>query len=166
MNCPNCGAPMKRLETRPCWQCHHCSSMVCEETALTSGLRLVERDAGEVRSCPVCRVPLVSAIMDGADRLELCPQCKGILMPRRTFAVTITAKRRAAVTPGVIPSPTDAKDLDRRISCPVCGGGMTTDWYYGPGNIVLDTCPACDVAWLDGGELERVVDAPGSDRPA
>lgn len=139
--------------------------MVCEETALTSGLRMVEPEAGEARSCPVCHVQLVAAIMDDTHRIELCPQCRGILMPRRTFAVTITARRRAAATPGVIPSPTDPRALNRRIACPVCSAAMLTDWYYGPGNSVLDTCPTCDVAWLDGGELERVINAPGSDRP-
>ena len=51
-----------------------------------------------------------------------------------------------------------------RIVCPNCEGPMLTDWYYGPGNIVIDTCPACDLVWLDAGELRRVVDAPGLDR--
>lgn len=36
--------------------------------------------------------------------------------------------------------------------------------YYGPGNIVIDTCSRCDVIWLDFGELRQVTDAPGKDR--
>ena len=36
--------------------------------------------------------------------------------------------------------------------------------YYGPGNIVIDTCSRCDVIWLDFGELKQVTDAPGRDR--
>ena len=156
---------MARLDSRPCWQCRHCSSMVCAETGLTSGLRVVGQEGGAARSCPVCRLALAAAIMDDTHCIEICARCKGVLMQRRTFAVTITARRRAAATPGVIPLPADPRALNRRIACPVCSAAMTTDWYYGPGNIVLDTCPACDLAWLDGGELERVIDAPGSDRP-
>jgi len=34
---------------------------------------------------------------------------------------------------------------------------MITDWYYGGGRIVVDTCPACDLIWLDAGELQRAV---------
>jgi len=50
------------------------------------------------------------------------------------------------------------------MNCVNCGARMLTDWYYGPSNIVIDTCPACDLVWLDAGELQRAIDAPGSDR--
>jgi Zn-finger nucleic acid-binding protein len=38
------------------------------------------------------------------------------------------------------------------------------DRYYGPGNIVMDLCIACDWVWLDYGELKQIADAPGVDR--
>jgi Zn-finger nucleic acid-binding protein len=41
---------------------------------------------------------------------------------------------------------------------------MGTYQYLGPGNIVIDTCHADDLIWLDYGELEKVLDAPGRDR--
>ena len=41
---------------------------------------------------------------------------------------------------------------------------MIADRYYGPGNIMMDSCAACDVVWLDYGELRQVIDAPGEDR--
>ena len=41
---------------------------------------------------------------------------------------------------------------------------MLTHPYYGPGNIVLDTCSQCDLVWLDAGEFGRAIDAPGPDR--
>jgi Zn-finger nucleic acid-binding protein len=41
---------------------------------------------------------------------------------------------------------------------------MATHPYYGPGNVVIDTCTACDLVWLDFGELAQIVDAPGRDR--
>jgi Zn-finger nucleic acid-binding protein len=104
------------------------------------------------------------ATLDDREAIEICERCKGILMARQAFAETLTARRRAAQTPSVTPRPTDRAELQRRIACPDCGAPMVTDWYYGPGNIVIDTCPACDVIWLDAGELGRAIDAPGSDR--
>jgi Zn-finger nucleic acid-binding protein len=41
---------------------------------------------------------------------------------------------------------------------------LETHPYYGPGNVVIDSCAACDVIWLDFGELKQIVDAPGRDR--
>ena len=102
--------------------------------------------------------------MDDREPIEICERCKGILMPLRVFAETLTARRRAASTPSVIPIPADRSELARHLTCPRCARAMIADWYYGPGNIVIDTCPACDVVWLDAGELQRAIDAPGRDR--
>jgi Zn-finger nucleic acid-binding protein len=54
--------------------------------------------------------------------------------------------------------------MRRRLNCPNCRATMIADRYYGPGNIVMDSCPACDLIWLDYGELKQVIDAPGLDR--
>jgi len=160
MNCPNCGAPMALMPTRPCWQCSHCNSMVCPEPA-ADGLR-VTGEPGHL--CPICSQRLLRAVLDDQESIEICERCKGILMGRRGFAVTLTARRRAAQTPSVTPLPTDRHDLNRRIACPNCAAKMITDWYYGPGGIVIDTCEVCDLVWLDAGELKRAIDAPGPDR--
>lgn len=146
--------------TRPCWQCGHCSTLVCPEPA-ADGVRVTGERGHD---CPVCHQALLRAVMDDRERIEICERCKGTFMPLRVFAETLTARRRAAQTPSVIPTPADRDDLHRRVDCPACSQPMITDWYYGPGNIVIDTCPACGVVWLDAGELGRAIDAPGSDR--
>ena len=146
--------------TRPCWQCGHCSTLVCPEPA-ADGVRVTDEPGHD---CPVCRQHLRRAVMDDRERIEICERCKGILMALRAFAGTLTARRRAAERPSVIPAPADREELKRRLTCPRCAAPMITDWYYGPGNIVIDTCPACDVIWLDAGELQRAIDAPGRDR--
>jgi Zn-finger nucleic acid-binding protein len=146
--------------TRPCWQCAHCGSVVCPDPA-PDGVR-VTGERGH--PCPACGQPLTRATLDDRAPIEICERCKGILMPRHTFVATLTARRRAAVTPSVTPVAADRRDLSRRIACPECAAQMITDWYGGPGNFVIDTCQACDLVWLDAGELRRAVDAPGSDR--
>lgn len=146
--------------SRPCWQCSHCDSVVCPDPA-TGGLR----PTGELgHDCPLCHRPLSRAVLDHRDVIETCDRCKGILMPLTVFAETLTARRRAAATPSVIPVPTDPLDLGRRVVCPNCKSTMLTDWYYGPGNIIIDTCERCGVVWLDAGEFDRAVDAPGAGR--
>ena len=54
--------------------------------------------------------------------------------------------------------------MHRRVICPQCGMDMIADRYYGPGNIIMDSCAGCDLLWLDYGELKQVIDAPGLDR--
>ena len=146
--------------TRPCWHCAHCDSLVCPEPA-AEGVRVT---AERGHTCPRCGEALLRATLDDRAAIEVCERCKGLLMPRHTFAVTLVARRRAASTPSVTPAPADRAELQRPITCPRCAAAMLTDWYYGPGNIVIDTCPACDLVWLDAGEFGRAVDAPGPDR--
>jgi hypothetical protein len=114
----------------------------------------------------VCHQALAAATIDNRQRIDACTVCTGLLMPLPLFATTVMAKRRAAVTPAVVPRPNSTRDLDRHIVCPNCGEAMLTDWYYGPGNVVIDRCEPCELVWLDGGELQRVIDAPGPDRIA
>lgn len=42
---------------------------------------------------------------------------------------------------------------------------MTTFNYCGPGNVIIDACDGCDVTWLDGGELLRLIQSPGLRKP-
>jgi Zn-finger nucleic acid-binding protein len=152
---------MALMLTRPCWQCAHCSTMVCPEPA-ADGIRVLPQPSD--RACPVCRHALTRAVMDDREPIEICRTCKGIFLPRRVFATTLVARRRDAADAAKIPPPADRREMDRRVACPACRAAMLTDWYYGPGNIVIDTCPPCDAVWLDAGELQRAVDAPGDDR--
>jgi Zn-finger nucleic acid-binding protein len=156
---------MALLETRPCWQCGHCGTLIAPESAALDGVRVLGGPQdGRARACPVCAQPMLAAVMDDRYRIEMCAQCKGTLMPRETFAETVVGRRREATTAATSPPPANRRELQRRVACPSCEGRMLTDWYYGPGNIVIDSCPACDLVWLDAGELQRVVDAPGGDR--
>jgi len=146
--------------TRPCWECSHCGSVVCPEP-VADGVR---ESGGRGRDCPVCHAALTRAVLDDRAPIEVCDHCKGILTPLHTFAETVTARRRSARTPSVTPPPADRGEFGRRIRCPKCSEPMITDWYCGPGNIIIDTCETCSLVWLDAGELRRAVDAPGSDR--
>jgi Zn-finger nucleic acid-binding protein len=166
MNCPNCGAPMTPHTSRRTWQCGHCATTLRMDPGPVDGVRLLENNASSRYECPVCHRALVAATMDDRHQVDTCLECKGLLMPLSLFGTTIIAKRRTTATSL---SPTvqgGAIELDRSISCPSCGHRMMTDWYYGPGHVVIDRCESCDLVWLDGGELQRVIEAPGPDRTA
>jgi Zn-finger nucleic acid-binding protein len=73
-------------------------------------------------------------------------------------------RRAWASGPPTDPVPVRSDELKRLATCPTCKNRMATYPYYGPGNVVIDTCDACNVVWLDFGELKQIVDAPGQDR--
>lgn len=166
MNCPNCGAPMALLENRPAWQCGHCGTIVRMDPGPADGVRVPESATPSAYQCPICHHALVAATVDERHPIDACAECNGLLMPLSLFATTVIAKRRSAVTPATTPTRGNGRDLQRLVECPACGERMITDWYYGPGNVVIDRCEGCDRVWLDGGELQRVIDAPGPDRIA
>jgi Zn-finger nucleic acid-binding protein len=85
-------------------------------------------------------------------------------VPRADFADAVTRRRARAAGAPVTPSPLDPRELDTRMPCPSCGERMDVHPYYGPGNVVIDSCSRCDLIWLDFGELAQITDAPGRDR--
>lgn len=114
-------------------------------------------------ACPCCHNTLVAASIEGT-RVAYCTRCRGILVDRTVFAGVISYLRSRATTPAVTPRPVDLTQLERRLHCPQCNRSMDVNPYYGPGNIVIDACGACQLLWLDHGELAAVIDAPGRDR--
>jgi Zn-finger nucleic acid-binding protein len=163
MNCRNCGAPMELFDRRRYFFCTHCGSFHFIDTPPVDGVHVVERPS-EARVCPRCAAPLAKSLLDDQYRVEHCERCKGILIDRASFADALTRRRARAGGPGATPAPLDRRELDRRVACPSCRQRMDVHPYYGPGNVVIDSCTACSLIWLDYGELQQMTDAPGRDR--
>lgn len=161
MNCPNCGAAM-HVNAKAVFVCSHCGTNAYPEAIEREGIRLVGPSASAL-SCPLCKNAFVSGLIEEYP-VDYCQSCHGLLLNRRDFAELVRRRRSWAATAPVIPTPTRAEELRRRIACAKCGTPMTTDWYYGPGNVIIDRCVPCDLVWLDFGELKQIVDAPGPDR--
>ena len=143
--------------------CRYCGSFHFPETAGDDGVRVLGVSAGPLR-CPACSQPLASALLDEAHPVNYCRNCRGVLLPRETFAEVVRARRAWATGTPAPPVPLAPHELDRKITCPTCSARMTTHPYYGPGNVVMDSCDSCNVVWLDFGELRQIVEAPGRDR--
>jgi Zn-finger nucleic acid-binding protein len=163
MNCQNCGAAMELVESRRYFRCRHCGSYHFPHDVAADGLRIVGQRP-DAPACPVCDTAMAHALLDEHHPVDFCARCRGVLMPRPTRGDD-TCKRRAwATAPPRDPVPLDRQELHRELACPRCGSRFETYPHFGPGNAVIDNCTNCDTIWLDFGEMQQIVDAPGRDR--
>jgi Zn-finger nucleic acid-binding protein len=162
VNCQHCGAPMKLFRERGYFFCEHCGAFHFPP-ASSDGVRLLG-EAHEGMACPVCRAPLLLATLDDRYHGYRCGTCRGMLFLRSSFRQAIQSRRARALEPADPPRQLPREELARRLACPRCAQPMHTHPYYGPGNTVIDTCEPCDLIWLDPGELEQIIHAPGRDR--
>ena len=162
MNCKNCGAAMVLSPTQSHSQCHHCGSFYFPERH-DDGVKVIGGPS-ESHPCPECGTRLSPSTLDEHRRVLYCTNCRGVLLPRSVFATVVQTRRAWTTAPPAPPVPLERAALDRVVRCPSCSNAMMTHPYHGPGNIVIDTCEACDVIWLGTGELARAVNAPGRDR--
>jgi Zn-finger nucleic acid-binding protein len=163
MNCTNCGAAMELVESRRYFLCGHCGTFNFPEPPDADGVRILGR-LPNAPPCPVCKAALVHALLDADHPVHFCATCRGVLLPRETFANVVNKRRAWATGPPAEPVSLDRRALERALVCPICSRRFETYPHYGPGNIVIDSCPKCDVIWLDFGEIRQIVDAPGTDR--
>jgi Zn-finger nucleic acid-binding protein len=143
--------------------CRHCGTFEFLERTDADGVQLLERQPDAV-PCPLCRAALAKALLDGRHSVQYCEQCRGVAMERASFADAVVGRRAQATGPGVQPAALDRKELERRVTCPSCRRMMDVHPYFGPGNVIIDTCGKCDLVWLDFGELKQIENAPGQDR--
>ena len=161
MNCKNCGAPMVLARDRDYFFCEFCRSFHLPK-ASSDRIHVLDESAGDVK-CSVCRSPLYQASIGGHRGLH-CQKCGGVLMDQSSFGEMVKYLRASEVGPPDPPRPLNREELQGRIKCPYCGETMVRHPYYGPGSIVIDTCSRCSIIWLDYGELDIVINAPGSER--
>jgi Zn-finger nucleic acid-binding protein len=154
---------MELVASRGYFFCRYCGSFHFPETAGDDGVRILGDDERNL-TCLVCAKPLAAALLDETHPIRFCKNCRGVLIARKGFAAVVERRRAWATNPPGPPVPLNRKDFDRKVVCPSCKRAMSTHPYYGPGNVVIDTCETCDLVWLDFGELRQIVNAPGKDR--
>ena len=100
-------------------------------------------DAGELESIASKRiVDFYASDPEAADR---CWKCG-----------TVVAKAGPFVRPGPKTCPSCGSRTARR--CPACSGYMGVVAH---GDVLIDVCPDCKGIFLDGGEYDRILAAPG-----
>jgi len=153
MNCSNCGAPMKAIRSGAHFVCDFCGSFVLPDKT-EDGVAVVGGPGR--RACPVCEEPLVAAAIESKP-VEHCARCGGVLCDQRTFTQVIERLRARYRGPQLEAEPIDRSELARKLGCPACGRDLDLHPYYGPGNVLIDSCDACHLIWLDKGEIATIV---------
>lgn len=119
---------------------------------------------GELEAvCPACGVRLRTGQIDERPALY-CSECCGVLLRCGDFG-TVLRNRRAQRHEWEDSPPVDRKAFARSLDCPSCSRVMETHPYYGPGNVVIDSCGSCDLVWLDHNELSELAKAVDHRRP-
>lgn len=121
---------------------------------------LVFSDRSAEILCPSCYKTLMFCTMCDVKSVG-CPGCRGLLIDGAAFGQITQSLRAQYCGPNKIPTPPAEDTLKVQRQCPACNGVMDTHRYYGPGNVVIDACPVCELVWLDQKELAQIVMAPG-----
>jgi Zn-finger nucleic acid-binding protein len=110
--------------------------------------------------CPICTsTTCLSKGSLESFTLLYCAHCRGMLIDMDDFQPLIAALRSHRDAPAAFLAPRSSADADRSLKCPMCGAAMDNHPYGGGGNVNVDTCEACDVIWLDGGEVRKIASA-------
>jgi Zn-finger nucleic acid-binding protein len=153
VTCPACGAAMRASGLG--FVCDYCQTVVVPDKG-ADGVQVMDEVPDQ--ECPVCHVALKNALLAGVG-IEYCEKCRGFLVEMDSFPALLAAVRVEQGAMIVAPSG-DPRELERKIACPRCQRTMEAHFYAGPGHVVMDSCEACQVNWMDAGEIERIAHAP------
>ncbi len=161
MNCPNCAAAMRLVEGRGYFVCDYCATFHFPDAV--DGQDSVFRLERAARfTCPVCPAQQLEEASIVGRPVEHCTSCRGVLVDNDTLFLVVRDLRARYTRPSEQPTPLRPEEYEREINCPRCARRMETHPYYGPGNVVIDTCAGCTLVWLDHGEIGVIQRAPGS----
>ena len=138
-------------------RCDYCKTVVVL-SADDAGVQYLE-ESTQGLNCPDCAVPLWNAVL-GRVKLWACKRCKGMLIGMNVFEPLIEELRDKNKDHDQIPSPADPADLRRAVECPKCHRRTDVHFYMGGGGAIIATCENCELNWLDGGMLMRIVRTP------
>ena len=143
--------------------CRYCGSFHFPDTKADDGIRIVG-DTAQPMACAVCSKPLTMAMLDETQPISILPE-----LPRRADRAEVLRGGCAEAALLGYRYSRAGRSSNPKSSRAKCAARRALDrWlthpYYGPGNVVLDSCEKCELVWLDFGELRQIVDAPGKDR--
>ena len=157
ISCQKCGGVSNVVDGQEYHRCQYCSSLiqlkeVSVDRILPTGLAL---DC----FCPTCSQSMQTGLVENR-RVLYCAACFGVLVRHQDFGSIVQERqaRRVGIEPAE-PRPIDPAAYQRKLDCPSCRHPMEVHPYYGPGNIVVDSCAECGYIWLDHGEITRVEQA-------
>jgi Zn-finger nucleic acid-binding protein len=91
--------------------------------------------------------------------VDQCEVCHGIWLDMGELPAVIAFHRQNEGSPLLVDVPIAATSNEIAGPCPRCGGegNMTRVTNLEDSSLVMDSCPICYGIWLDGGELQRLM---------
>ncbi len=154
ISCKKCGGVTNIVAGQEYYKCEYCTSLILLQEVSVD--RILPTNFALNCCCPSCSQAMQTGLIEG-QRVMYCTSCFGVLVRHQDFGGII--HKRQAMRVGVEPAEPRSIDpaaFDRKLNCPSCENRMDVHPYYGPGNIVVDSCVDCGFMWLDHGELTRV----------
>jgi Zn-finger nucleic acid-binding protein len=146
---------MRLVSGNASMHCDYCKTVVLLP-ADDAGVHYLNEAIGGI-NCPICSIALWDAVLDGMS-LYACKRCHGMSILMSVLEPLIE-KLREKCTDTDIPSAADPADLRRIVECPKCHRHTDVHFYMGGGGAIIATCENCELNWLDGGMLMRIVRA-------
>ena len=156
----DCGSPLIIPKGYTHAQCQACQNFWFPTTIEASEDAIVPTGRTTPFSCPRCSVDLEIGTI-GKTEVCFCSTCRGFVIDSESLGGVINWRRAQYRGPDDQPVMVNVNELDVHGTCPACFAVMEAHHYCGPGNIVLDTCLGCKLAWLDHGELSKITRASG-----
>ncbi len=111
--------------------------------------------------CPICEESNLTVGEIAKSQVCFCKSCSGFVIDSESLGHLVRQLRADYQGRDDQPVPLDPKQFDKTTNCPACLSPMNTHPYYGPGNVVIDSCMHCKLTWLDHSELAKIKTAPG-----
>ena len=165
MICPDCSTTLNRLPENDLPFCANCN--VVELPSQTDSHKEQVTAAGQATDflCPTCPDQNLAVGDLFGTQVCFCEQCKGFVIDRMSLGELVDELRASYDGPDDAPLKINPTELHQVCNCPACFETMETFNYYGPGNVILDTCDACKLTWFNHGELGMIIRAPGRRTP-
>jgi Zn-finger nucleic acid-binding protein len=165
MICPDCSTTLTKLPENDLSFCATCN--VFELTPETDSHLEQITAAGQETGflCPTCPDQNLQVGNLFGTQVCYCDQCSGFVIDRMTLGELIDELRASYDGPDDEPIQIKPTELHQISQCPACLEKMETFNYYGPGNVILDTCVPCKLTWFNHGELGKIIRAPGRRTP-
>ncbi len=165
MKCETCLGALTKIHNQDYHHCAGCNSYRFAAELASSVDPIVAVGKTVEAECPQCDVTLQLGLIHNRWNVCYCQNCRGFLIESGVLQVVTHELRASYSGEDDLPVAIDPSELACKRSCPACRGQFDTHPYYGPGNVVIDSCHRCALTWLDHGELATIMRAPGK-RPS
>ncbi len=165
MNCQNCAAPLTMSAGPMRMVCTFCHTVQSAPDVTEVVDRVLPLAAPLGVQCPVCDAELQASLIDETPACH-CPNCRGLLLSSTQFRQIVEDRRAAYTGPDIAVAQPHPIELERKLACPRCHESMEVHPYYGAGRAIIDSCLACQLVWIDKGELTGLERSPGRRSPA